>query len=38
MVGDLYTAGRHSDIAEYCLRDVSSTWDLFEAWERVLRF
>ncbi len=38
MVGELYEAGRHSDIAEYCLRDVASTWDLFEAWERVLRF
>jgi DNA polymerase elongation subunit (family B) len=38
MVGDLFAAGGHQEIAEYCLRDVASTWDLFEAWERVLRF
>jgi hypothetical protein len=36
-VGDLYAEGRHAEIAEYCLRDVHATWQLFEAWERVLR-
>lgn len=37
-VGDLFHAGQHASIAEYCLRDVASTWDLFKAWEAVLRF
>ena len=37
-VGDLYATGNHAAIAEYCLRDVVSTWELFTAWEAVLRF
>ncbi len=37
-VGALFEAGDHASIAEYCLRDVSATWELFTVWERLLRF
>ena len=32
MVGALFADARYIDIAEYCLRDVRSTWLLFERW------
>jgi DNA polymerase elongation subunit (family B) len=35
-VGDLFRQGALEDIAEYCLRDVRSTWDLFLRWKEVL--
>lgn len=38
MVGELFGEGRYFDIAEYCLRDVSSTWELFLKWDELLRF
>ena len=37
MVGDLFTEGRIDDIAEYCLRDVKATWELFLKWDTLLR-
>lgn len=37
-VGVLFDAGEHDAIAEYCLRDVSATWDLFVKWDSLLRF
>lgn len=32
MVGDLFSQGAYADIAEYCLRDVRSTWSLYQRW------
>lgn len=37
MVGDLFAEGRIDDIAEYCLRDVKATWELFLKWDTLLR-
>lgn len=37
-VGQLFTNGEHDTIAEYCLRDVTATWDLFLTWDSLLRF
>ena len=35
-VGELFQQGALVDIAEYCLRDVRSTWDLFLRWKELL--
>ena len=35
-VGELFRQGALADIAEYCLRDVRSTWDLFLRWKELL--
>lgn len=37
-VGDFFKEGKYGDIAEYCLRDVSATWELFRVWDEYLRF
>jgi predicted PolB exonuclease-like 3'-5' exonuclease len=37
-VGSLFEQGALEDIAEYCLRDVRSTWDLFVKWRELLAF
>jgi len=37
-VGELYNQGEINTIAEYCLRDVTATWDLFLKWDEFLRF
>lgn len=37
-VGILFGDGEHETIAEYCLRDVTATWDLFLTWDSLLRF
>lgn len=31
-VSNFYNAGRHNEIAEYALRDVWATWDLYRTW------
>jgi hypothetical protein len=31
-VGDLLAEGRHREIAEYCLRDVRATVELYRIW------
>lgn len=36
MVGELYAQGRIDDIAEYCLRDVHATWELYTKWKATL--
>jgi 3'-5' exonuclease len=36
MVGELFAKGALVDIAEYCLRDVRSTWDLYRKWDETL--
>ncbi|MFW6232765.1 MAG: ribonuclease H-like domain-containing protein [Bacteroidota bacterium] len=38
MVGALYKEGKVDVIAEYCLRDISATWDLFLHWYQYLKF
>lgn len=35
-VPDLFRDGKHRDIAEYCMRDVHATWDLFKVWKEYL--
>jgi DNA polymerase elongation subunit (family B) len=35
-VGDLLAAGRHRDVAEYCLRDVRATVQLHQLWKERL--
>jgi len=37
-VGQLFAEGRIADIAEYCMRDVQATWDLFKVWDNLLKF
>jgi predicted PolB exonuclease-like 3'-5' exonuclease len=36
-VGELFAAGKYQDIAEYCLRDVRATWELYQKWDALLR-
>ena len=38
MVGELYREGKVDVIAEYCLRDVNATWELFKIWDERLNF
>lgn len=35
-VGDFFAEGRIKEIAEYCLRDVDATWELFQIWNQFL--
>lgn len=35
-VPEFYRAGRHQEIAEYCLRDVKATWELFKFWKEYI--
>ncbi len=35
-VPEFYQQGRHKEIAEYCLRDVWATWELFKFWKEYL--
>ena len=37
-VSEFYNAGKILEIAEYCLRDVTATWELFLKWKKVLRW
>ena len=34
----LFEEGRIDEISEYCLRDVSATWELFLLWDEYLNF
>lgn len=36
-VSDLFANGNYDDIAEYCLRDVRATWELYCKWESLLK-
>lgn len=38
MVGDLYKNGKYMDIARYCFRDLVTTKELYDYWDRYLRF
>jgi len=37
-VKDFYLEGKIDEIAEYCIRDVTTTWDLFMIWRERLKF
>ena len=37
-VAEYFKAGRIEEIAEYCLRDVKATWELYEIWTKYLNF
>lgn len=36
-VAEFYNEGKLREIAEYCLRDVSATWELFKIWKKYLK-
>lgn len=38
MVGELYYEGKYVEIAEYCMRDINATWELYLAWKQYLKF
>ncbi len=38
MVADYYYDGKILEISEYCLRDVSATWELYLKWSELLKF
>lgn len=38
VVGELYKKGQYLDIARYCLGDLIATKELFEYWDKYLRF
>jgi 3'-5' exonuclease len=37
-VADYFAQGKILEISEYCLRDVTATWQLFLIWEQLLKF
>lgn len=37
-VSEFYKEGKILDIAEYCLRDITATWELFLKWKEYLRW
>ncbi|GMV52598.1 MAG: 3'-5' exonuclease [Chlorobi bacterium] len=37
-VADLFANGQYDDIAEYCLRDVRATLQLYQKWEQLLKY
>jgi len=38
MVTEMFSAGRHKEIAQYCARDIKATAELFKYWEDYLKF
>ena len=38
MVGDLYKQKKYLEIARYCVRDLKTTKELYEYWEKYLKF
>ena len=38
MVGELYQSGKYLDIARYCVRDLETTKELYDYWDKYLRF
>lgn len=38
MVGQYFSDGRIKEIAEYCMRDITATWELFLVWYNYLKF
>ncbi len=37
MVGKMFNEGKIKEISEYCLRDITATWELFLVWHKYLR-
>ncbi len=38
MVGELYQAGKYLEIARYCTRDLATTAELYDCWNKYLKF
>jgi len=38
MVGEMYRAGKYTDIARYCVRDLVTTKELYDRWNGYIRF
>lgn len=38
MVGEMYHSGKIKEIADYCMRDINATWELFLHWKKYLKF
>ena len=38
MVGDFYKKGKYLDIARYCVRDLVTTKELYDIWDKYVRF
>ncbi len=38
MVGEMYYNGQYKEIAEYCMRDINATWELYLTWREYLKF
>lgn len=38
MVGTMFKEGKVREIAEYCMRDINATWELFLIWYNYLKF
>lgn len=38
MVGEMYKEGKFKEIARYCVRDLATTKELYEYWDKYLRF
>ena len=38
MVGQMYRDGKDIEIAEYCMRDITATWELFLVWNNYLKY
>lgn len=38
MVTEYFKEGKIAEISEYCLRDVKATWELFDYWQKYLKF
>ncbi|HPN96556.1 MAG TPA: ribonuclease H-like domain-containing protein [Candidatus Moranbacteria bacterium] len=38
MVGQMYKEGKYMEVAEYCLRDLLTTKEIFDYWDKYIRF
>lgn len=38
MVGTMFKEGKYQEIAEYCMRDINATWELFLVWYNYLKY
>lgn len=38
MVGEFFHEGKYREIAEYCMRDINATWELFLVWYNYMKY